>query len=224
VCPPSLYIHAFCCLLLGERERVDLVQENQRVSDMALEVLARQASDRAKRTGEPFEEALKAVLDTDAGRQLGELRDGPLRDESAQQWQEDLPLKRANERRQARREEHRQAQQEERSQARLAAWKEFIQAERRELELRKDGQLVSLLGEPLAGEPPAMVQRLVSEDQRQAEEGLLALMSNGEVLYKHVEELSEGDMPARIAANRLRTTWIKERQEDRWFGRGVGSL
>jgi hypothetical protein len=49
-------------------------------------------------------------------------------------------------------------------------------------------------------------------------------MSSGEVLYKHVEELSEGDMPARIAANGLRMAWLKERQEDRWFGREEGYL
>jgi hypothetical protein len=63
------------------------------------------------------------------------------------------------------------------------------------------------------------LERLALEDQRQAEEGLVALMSGEKVSYKHVEELSEKDMPARIAANRLRTTWLKERQ-DGWLGRG----
>jgi hypothetical protein len=63
---------------------------------------------------------------------------------------------------------------------------------------------------------------LASEDRRQAEEGLVALMGDGEVFYKHLEELSEGDMPTRIAATRLRTAWLKERQEDRWFGRETG--
>jgi hypothetical protein len=74
------------------------MQENQRVSDMALEVLARQASTRSKRTGEPFEEGLEAVLATEAGRQLRELSEGPHRYESAHQWQEDLPRKRTEER------------------------------------------------------------------------------------------------------------------------------
>src|SRR5215218_8243214 len=143
------------------------MQEKQRVSEMVVEVLARQASGHAKRTGVPLEDALKAVLDTEAGCQLGELRDGPLRDESAQQWQEDLPRKRA--------EERRQAQREERSQARLAAWKEFMQEERQELELRKGGQLARMLGEPLPGEQRADMLRLVSEDRNQAEEGLVAL-------------------------------------------------
>jgi hypothetical protein len=189
---------------------------------MAVEVLARQASTRAKRTGESFEEALKAVLKTEAGRQLGELREGPHRYEKAQQWQEDLPHKRAKERSRVRQEERKQARQEDHRRTQLASWKAFMQAERRELELRKNGQLAKMLGEALPGEAPAEVVRLAFEDRRQAEEGLVALMSNGELYYKHIEELSEGDMSARIAANRLRTTWLKERQEDRWFGREVG--
>ncbi len=193
------------------------MHQKQRVADMATAVLTRQAKARAERTGEPFEEALKAVLETEAGRQLGELRDGPLRDESAEQWQEDLPLKRATARSQARQEERSRVRREERSQAQLAAWKAFMQEERRELELRKNGQLARLLGAPLPGETPAALQRLASEDRRQAEEGLVALMSNGEVFYKHVEGLTEEDMPAREAVNRARRTWLKERR-DAWIG------
>jgi transposase len=43
------------------------MKKKQRVADMADEVLARQARDRARRTGEPFEEALEAVRKTEAG-------------------------------------------------------------------------------------------------------------------------------------------------------------
>ena len=195
------------------------MQENQRVADMAAEVLARQAQTRAEQTGEAFEEALKAVLKTEPGRQLEELRDGPHRHERADEWQHDLPRKRAKERRRARQEERRRVRQEEGNRAQLAAWKSFMQEELRELEQRKDGQLARLLGEPLPGEAPAALQRLASEDRRQAEEGLVALMSNGEVFYKRVEALSEKDMPARIAANKLRTTWLKERL-DGWIRPG----
>jgi hypothetical protein len=78
------------------KERV--VRKNQRVADMADEVLARQARERARRTGEPFEEALKAVRETEAGRQLEELREGPHRDERAERWQEDMSWERAEER------------------------------------------------------------------------------------------------------------------------------
>ena len=80
--------------------------------------------------------------------------------------------------------------------------------ERQELELRKEGQLAALLGEALAGETPAALQRLAREDQRQAEEGLVALGSNGKTYYKLVDELTEEDMAARIAAARLREAWL----------------
>jgi hypothetical protein len=191
------------------------MDKNQRVAEMAVDVLARQAGVRANRTGEPFEEALKAVLEIEAGRQLGELRDGPHRNEKADQWQKDLVQQRTRERKRERAEEKGRAQQ-------AAAWEQFMQEELRELELRKGGQLARLLGEPLPEEPPAALERLALEDQRQAEEGLVALMSGGKVSYKHLDELTEKDMPARIAANRLRTTWLKERQ-DRWLGHGEES-
>ena len=35
------------------------------------------------------------------------------------------------------------------------------------------------------------------------------------MLYKRLEEHSEGDMPARRAARRLRTTWLKEQLDGR---------
>jgi hypothetical protein len=183
------------------------MQKNQRVDDMAVEVLARQAGARAKRTGEPFEEALKAVNQTEAGRQLGELRDGPHRGERARRWQPNLPRERAKERERARQEE--------------LAWERFMRAELRELGLRKDGQLAALLGEALPGESPAALQRLAFEDRRQAVQGLVALMRGGKVSYKLMNELSPEDVPARVAANRLRTTWLKERR-DGWLGHGEG--
>jgi hypothetical protein len=96
-----------------------------------------------------------------------------------------------------------------------------MRKERRELELRKEGQLAELLGEALAGESPAALRRLASEDRRQAEEGLVALTSNGKVYYKLLEELVEGNMEARIAAVRLRESWLKERR-DRWIAYGGG--
>ena len=167
-------------------------------------------------------EALRDVLQTEAGRRLGQLRDGDHRDERAEQWQPSLLRERAEERRQARlREERRRLKEEERIRARKAAWESFMRRERQELELRKDGQLAELLGEALAGEPPAALRRLAREDQRQAEEGLVALTSNGKVYYKLVEELTEEDMGARIAADRLREAWLKERR-DGWLDYGGG--
>jgi hypothetical protein len=180
------------------------VQKNQRVDKLAVEVLARQAGARAKQTGEPLEEALEA------GRQIREPCDGPHGDERAERWQEDLAHKRAREQKRGQTEERKRADQ-------AVVWERFMRAEFQELEKRKAGQLARLLGEPLAGESPAALERLASEDRRQAQEGLVALMSGGKVSYKRVEELCEGDMPARTAANRLRTTWLKERR-DGWLG------
>jgi hypothetical protein len=198
------------------------MQQNQSVSEMATEVLARQAGARAKGTGESLVEALRAVLQTEAGRRLGRLRDGVHRDERADQWQPSLPRERAEERRQAQLEERNRLREEERSRARKAAWESFMRRERWELELRKEGQLAELLGEALAGEPPAALRRLAREDQRQAEEGLVALTSNGKTYFKLVEELTEEDMGARIAADRLREAWLKERR-DGWLDYGGGS-
>jgi hypothetical protein len=199
------------------------MQENQSVSEMATEVLARQAGARAKRTGESLEVALRAVLQTEAGRLLGQLRDGVHRDQGADEWQPSLPRERAEERRLAQlREERSRLRKEERIRARKDAWELFMSRERRELELRKEGQLAGLLGEALAGESAAALGRLAREDQRQAEEGLVALTSNGKMYYKLVEELTEGDMAARIAADRLRESWLKARR-DRWLGRTEGS-
>ena len=68
---------------------------------MAVEVLVRQANAHAKRTGEAFEDALKSVLKTEAGRQLKELRNGSRGGERALQWQGDLIRGRRRERVQA---------------------------------------------------------------------------------------------------------------------------
>jgi hypothetical protein len=197
------------------------MQQNQSVSEMATEVLARQAGARAKQTGESLEAALRAVLQTEAGRRLGQLRGGIHRDERAEQWQPSLARERAEECRQAQLEERRRLKAEERIRARKAAWESFMRKEQRELELRKDGQLAELLGEALAGESPEALRRLALEDQRQAEEGLVALTSNGKTYYKLVEELTEGDMGARMAADRLREAWLKERR-DGWLDYGGG--
>ena len=131
------------------------MQKNQSVSEMATEVLARQAGARARRTGESLEEALRAVLQTEAGQRLRQLRDGDHRNERADQWQPNLPRERAEERRLARlREERRRLKEEERIRARKAAWESFMHRERKELELRKEGQLAGLLGEALTGSHP----------------------------------------------------------------------
>jgi len=56
------------------------------VSEMVVEVLGRQAKALVERTGQSFEDALVAVLRTDAARQLEELATGPHRHQKASYW------------------------------------------------------------------------------------------------------------------------------------------
>ena len=63
------------------------MQPEQTVSEMANEVLTRQAKARADRRGGPIEGAMEAVLNTEAGRELRELRDGRHGEEGVQEAQ-----------------------------------------------------------------------------------------------------------------------------------------
>jgi hypothetical protein len=89
-------------LTLGEGFRKgeeSTVSEDRSVEEMANEVLMRQAKARAEGSGEPIEEALEVVVNTEAGAQLRELRDVPRRDEeSVEEWQVGMARDRAQER------------------------------------------------------------------------------------------------------------------------------
>jgi plasmid stabilization system protein ParE len=74
------------------------MREDQTVSEMAEEVLARQAKSLADRTGQSLGGALQVVADTKAGRQLRELANGEHRYEKAQDWQASVLWERAEER------------------------------------------------------------------------------------------------------------------------------
>jgi hypothetical protein len=80
------------------KEEESIVSEDRSVEEMANEVLMRQAKIRAERSGEPIEEALEAVLNTEAGTQLRELRDAPHEEESVEEWQVSMARERAQER------------------------------------------------------------------------------------------------------------------------------
>jgi hypothetical protein len=73
------------------------MRAEQTVSEMAQEVLWRQARALAQRTGESFVEALEVVVETPAGRQLEELRDGPHEEEEVRYWQANLLFERVSE-------------------------------------------------------------------------------------------------------------------------------
>ena len=74
------------------------MQQEQTVSEMAREVLTRQAEALARRSGRSLEEASQAVSDTEAGRRLRELANGEHRHEKAREWQAGAFWERAEER------------------------------------------------------------------------------------------------------------------------------
>ncbi len=74
------------------------MQKEQTVSEMAREVITRQAETLARRSGRSFEEASQAVSDTEAGRRLRDLANGEHRHEKAREWQAGVFWERAEER------------------------------------------------------------------------------------------------------------------------------
>src|SRR5215213_10810303 len=79
------------------KEKNSLMRAEQTVNEMAQVVLSRQAKAQAQRTGEPLVEALEAVLETPAGRQLEDLRSGAHQHEEASYWQANLLFERVSE-------------------------------------------------------------------------------------------------------------------------------
>jgi len=78
--------------------RKESMHPEQTVHQMVEEVLERQAKVVLERSSCSAQEALEAVSHTNAGRQLGGLRDGPHAQERARDWQEGLLWERAFER------------------------------------------------------------------------------------------------------------------------------
>lgn len=74
------------------------MKQDQSVSEMAEEVLMRQTKALAQRSGHSFEDARRAVSDTEAGRQLRVLARGEHRHEKAKEWQGSVFWDRAEER------------------------------------------------------------------------------------------------------------------------------
>jgi hypothetical protein len=74
------------------------VRRDQTVSQMAQEVLMRQAKALSHRSGQCLEDAMQAVSETEAGRQLRDLANGEHRHEKARHWQAGVFWDRAEER------------------------------------------------------------------------------------------------------------------------------
>lgn len=80
-------------------------------------------------------------------------------------------------------------------------YRRYLELERHVLVLRANGLLAYLLEEPLPGESREDLDRMAAEDERLAQEGLVRLAGeNGELSYKHVDELSLEDVSARKRA------------------------
>jgi hypothetical protein len=90
-------------------------------------------------------------------------------------------------------------------------WEQYMEVERRELEQRRNGQLGRALGRALPGESQEELKRIAEDDRLKAEEGLVELRSGDEVWYKHIDEITRDDRPARIESENARAAWIQER-------------
>ena len=90
-------------------------------------------------------------------------------------------------------------------------WEKYMEVEHRELEQRQSGQLGRALGRALPDESQEELDRIAEEDQSRALEGLVELRSRDEVWYKHIDELTREDRPARIESENARAAWIRER-------------
>ena len=71
------------------------MRPEQTVSEMTQKVLNHQAKALVAQTGQPFQAAMEAVTQTEAGRQLRNLATGEHRLEKAQDWQVSLFAERA---------------------------------------------------------------------------------------------------------------------------------
>ena len=74
------------------------MQKDQTISEMAQEIIMRQAKALAQRSGHSLKDARQAVSDTEAGRQLRDLAQGEYRHEKAKEWQGSVFWDRAEER------------------------------------------------------------------------------------------------------------------------------
>ena len=93
------------------------------------------------------------------------------------------------------------------------AWELYIEAERREVKMRREGHLAKMLGPALPGESPEELERLAEEDRRRAAEGLVELMNeSGEITYMHIDDLAPPDRSARIRAEGKRIEWLGQRR------------
>jgi hypothetical protein len=89
-------------------------------------------------------------------------------------------------------------------------------AERRELQMRREGHLAKMLGAALPDESPEELERLAEEDRLRAQEGLVEIMDErGVIIHKHIDDLAPQDRSARIRAEGARIEWLAQRRARR---------
>jgi hypothetical protein len=94
-----------------------------------------------------------------------------------------------------------------------SSWEKFLRMERRTLEARRKGRLTKTLGQRLPTESQEEIERMVKEDRRRAQEGLLELRSeSGELSHKHIDQLTPEDRTNRIRAELMWLEWLLARQ------------
>jgi len=106
--------------------------------------------------------------------------------------------------------------------ARAEGWEMFLAGEREALVGRANGRLAYALRTTLPGESREELDRLIEDDRRLAQTGLVSLVAeDGTVSHKHVDELTPEEMPARQRAEVARLDWLMERTDRRLEALGV---
>ena len=101
-------------------------------------------------------------------------------------------------------------------------WPQFMRLEHRRLEERREGKLRRALGEPLADETKAQLERIGEADRLRACQGLVAVVrEDGRASYRYIDALERDDMEDRLAAQWLEEGWLKQRAKRRMNGAGA---
>jgi hypothetical protein len=90
-------------------------------------------------------------------------------------------------------------------------WESILQNERKALERRREGYLAKAIGDPLPGEDPQELDRLIQEDVSYSEQGKVMLRRGDDVWWKHIDDLTPSDLGVRIAARHRQIEWLLER-------------
>jgi hypothetical protein len=88
---------------------------------------------------------------------------------------------------------------------------QFMEMERARLQEHAQGKMARALGHVLPGESQEELDRVAAEDQSLAQDGMVKLKVGEEIHYKHVDELTREDRPARIAAESEEVEWLMNR-------------